>query len=73
MADIKNFFQKNRICPTCAVKRIVNGVRLNNQVREKYDVGAVRDIWNKTDFTTSGKISEKLGGHSVLLYRIKAE
>lgn len=53
MTDIKNFFLKNRLCPTCAVKRIINGVKLNNQVREDYDSGTALTppmgwaSWNK--------------------------
>lgn len=44
----------------------MNGVGLS--VSKKY---AVRDIWNKTDFESSGDISEYVNGHDVKLYRIK--
>lgn len=44
-----------------------NGVQL--PFSKKY---AVRDVWEKTDFVSAGKISEHIGGHDVKLYRIKA-
>ena len=46
----------------------LNGVRLPRC--RKY---TVRNIWDKTDFISSGIITEHLNGRDVLLYRIKAE
>ena len=44
----------------------MNGVEL--PISGKY---AVRNIWDKTDFETAGKITERVNGHDVKLYRIK--
>lgn len=45
----------------------LNGV--GTPVSRKY---AVRNIWERTDFESSGKISAHVDGHDVKLYRIKA-
>lgn len=46
----------------------INGVQL--PASRKY---AVRNVWDKTDFVSTGKITEHVNGRDVIVYRIKAE
>lgn len=37
-----NFLKKNKICPVCAIKKIMNGVRVNSVPSEEFDNGAAK-------------------------------
>ncbi|MCH5198123.1 MAG: alpha-galactosidase [Oscillospiraceae bacterium] len=42
ISKAENFLKKNKICPVCAVKKLLNGVRVNSVPNEEFDNGAAK-------------------------------
>ncbi|MBQ7638390.1 MAG: alpha-galactosidase [Clostridia bacterium] len=40
VSKVGNFLKKNKLCPVCAVKKMINGVKVNSVPGEEFDNGA---------------------------------